>query len=140
MISRSGGRRIRRWRSRGAVSPVRIATSGMTTDSAMRSAASAMPASGARRFFSTSNASARSGEMYSTRVRRLRSSGGEVVTSESMADRNAASVLPLPVGAQISVCAPAAIGGQPWIWAGVGSGKDAPNHARTAGENASSTG
>ena len=57
-----------------------------------------------------------------------------------MADRNAASVLPLPVGAQISVCAPAAMGGQPWTWAGVGSGKDVPNHARTAGENASSTG
>ena len=78
--------------------------------------------------------------MYRTRVRRLRSSGGDVVASESMADRKAASVLPLPVGAQISVCAPAAMERPAPIWAGVGSGKDAPNHARTAGEKVSSTG
>ena len=57
-----------------------------------------------------------------------------------MADRNAASVLPLPVGAQISVCSPAVIGGHPWTWAAVGSGNDAANQARTAGENAPSTG
>ena len=99
-----------------------------------------MPASGARRFFSTSKARARSGEMYSTRVRWVRSSVGGVVTSRSMDERNAASVLPLPVGAQISVWSPAVMGGQPWIWAAVGSGNAAPNHARTAGENASSTG
>ena len=63
VMSRSGGRRISFWRSRDAVSPVRIATSGVDTASPSRSAASAIPASGARRFFSTSNASARSGEM-----------------------------------------------------------------------------
>ena len=56
-----------------------------------------------------------------------------------MADRKAASVLPLPVGAQIRVCWPAVIGGHPWICAAVGSGNDAANQARTAGENASST-
>ncbi len=61
------------------------------------------------------------------------------MTSESMAERKAASVLPLPVGAQMSVCWPAVIGGQPRAWAAVGVGKDAPNHARTAGENDSST-
>ncbi len=61
------------------------------------------------------------------------------MTSESIADKNAASVLPLPVGAQISVCSPATMGGQPPVWAAVGSGNDAPNQARTAGENASST-
>ena len=77
--------------------------------------------------------------MYRTRVRRARSSGGGLVTSESMADRKAASVLPLPVGAQIRVCSPAEIGGHPWICAPVGSGKDAANQARTAGENDSST-
>ena len=107
---------------------------------ASRSAANEMPASGARRFFSTSNASARSGEMYNTLVRCLRSSGGGVVTSRSIDVRNAASVLPLPVGAQISVCSPLVMCGHPSAWAFVGSGKDAPNHARTAGENAASTG
>jgi hypothetical protein len=86
-----------------AVSPVRIATSGTTIGSPSRSAASWIPTSGARRFFSTSNASARSGEMYSTRVRCDRWSGRGVVISRSTADKNAVSVLPEPVGAQISV-------------------------------------
>ena len=61
-----------------------------------------MPINGARRFFSTSNARARSGEMYRTRVRAL-ASAGSVVTSRSMEARNAVSVLPLPVGAHTSV-------------------------------------
>ena len=47
------------------VSPVRIATARLVHELAepLRSAACRMPASGARRFFSTSTASARSGEM-----------------------------------------------------------------------------
>ena len=73
------------------------------------------------------------------RVRRSRSGAGEV-TRRSMADRKAVRVLPLPVGAQMSVCRPSAMGGQPCTWAGVGSGKDVANHSRTAGENRSSTG
>ena len=72
-----------------------------------------MPVSGARRFFSMSNARARSGEMYSTRVRCVRASGVGVVTSRSIAARNAVSVLPDPVGAQISVCSPATMCGHP---------------------------
>ena len=56
-----------------------------------------------------------------------------------MAARKAARVLPLPVGAQIRVCSPAVIGGHPCSCAAVGSGNDAPNQARTAGENAAST-
>ena len=63
VISRSGGRRISFWRSFAGVSPVRMPTSGATNGSPRRSAASSMPFSGARRFFSMSNASARSGEM-----------------------------------------------------------------------------
>ena len=63
-----------------------------------RSAACWMPASGARRFFSMSTASARSGETYSTVVRRSRLGGGSW-SSRSIAHRNAASVLPEPVGA-----------------------------------------
>ncbi len=103
-----------------------------------RSAARPMPISGARRFFSTSKARARSGEMYSTRVRRL-GSAGSVVHSRSIEARNAVSVLPLPVGAQTSVWPPPRMAGQPSICGVVGSGNDAANQARTAGENASST-
>ena len=49
--------------------------------------------------------------------------------SESIPHRNALSVLPEPVGAQISVLAPLAICGQPAAWAGVGASKDASNQA-----------
>ena len=53
------------------------------------------------------------------------SSGGGSVSSRSRHHRNAESVLPLPVGAQMSVCCPAAIAGQPCAWGAVGSAKDA---------------
>lgn len=59
--------------------------------------------------------------------------------SASRPERKAASVLPLPVGAQMSVWEPPTMAGQPCTWAGVGSGNEDANHARTAGENASST-
>ena len=42
-----------------------------------------------------------------------------------------------PVGAQMRVCWPAAMAGQPSAWAAVGSGNAAANHSRTAGENRS---
>src|SRR3954452_5233991 len=54
-----------------------------------------------------------------------------------MPHRNAARVLPDPVGARISVWSPAAIAGQPCACAGVGSGNELSNQARTAGENRS---
>ena len=63
VISRSTGRRCSAWRSRALVSPVRIATVGSQNGTPRRSAASRMPISGDRRFFSTSNARARNGEM-----------------------------------------------------------------------------
>src|SRR6476659_4567706 len=56
----------------------------------------------------------------------------------SMAKRKAASVLPLPVGAWMSVCSPRAIASQPRACASVGASKLASNHARTAGENGAS--
>jgi hypothetical protein len=58
----SGGRRAIRTRSPGGVSPVRRATSGGWKAIPRRSAVRAIPTSGARRFLSTSKASARSGE------------------------------------------------------------------------------
>ena len=54
---------MRAWRSLALVSPVRTPTTGSVKGDPLRSAARPMPASGARRFFSTSKASARSGEM-----------------------------------------------------------------------------
>ena len=41
--------------------------------------------------------------------------------------------MPEPVGAQISVCSPPAMTGQPCAWASVGAAKDAPNQSRVAG-------
>ena len=102
VISRSGGVRINFCRSRDAVSPVRIATVG-TKIASPALGRERDPASGARRFFSTSKAKARIGEMYSTRVRDFLSSGGGDDTNRSIEVRKAARVLPLPVGAQISV-------------------------------------
>ena len=89
-----------------------MATTGSLNGTPKRSAANPMPASGARRFFSTSNASARSGETYNTRVRCLMG-GASVVMSESRLERNAVRVFPLPVGEQMSVCAPPTMAGQP---------------------------
>ena len=52
--------------------------------------------------------------------------------------RKAARVLPLPVGAWMSVCSPRAIAAQPSAWACVGASKLASNHSRTAGEKGAS--
>src|SRR6266566_2814285 len=57
-----------------------------------------------------------------------------------MQTRNAASVLPDPVGAAISVCRPAAISCHPAACGSVGPAGNRPsNQARTAGWNDSST-
>ena len=92
------------------------------------------PGEGARRFRSTSTASALSGETYSTR-QRSRVSGTGANIRRSIAHRNAASVLPLPVGANTRVDSPRAIAGHPRAWAAVGASKDALNQSRTAGWN-----
>ncbi len=51
----------------------------------------------------------------------------------SIAYRNAASVLPEPVGAEIRTCSPEAIAGHAWACAGVGSAKALLNHSRVVG-------
>ena len=48
-----------------------------------------------------------------------------------MPQRKAARVFPEPVGAQIRVCSPEAIAGQPAAWAGVGASNDSSNQRRT---------
>ncbi len=56
-----------------------------------------------------------------------------------MQTRNAASVLPDPVGAAISVCRPAAISVHPWACGSVGpAGNRRSNQVRMAGWNDSS--
>ncbi len=137
VIRMSGGWRRSSRRSAAGVSPVRMPTVGSRKPIPSRSAASRIPVSGARRFFSTSTASARSGETYRTRQRRSGAGSGSV-TRRSIADRNAARVLPEPVGARISVWRPWAIAGQPSACAAVGAAKAPANHSRTAGENRSS--
>jgi len=52
-----------------------------------------------------------------------------------MHHRNAASVLPEPVGAQMSVCSLAAIAGQPSACAAVGPAKDDANQLRVGSLN-----
>ncbi|SHW86999.1 Uncharacterised protein [Mycobacteroides abscessus subsp. abscessus] len=52
-----------------------------------------------------------------------------------MAQRNAASVLPDPVGAMTSVLCPSAMACQACAWAGVGVLKAAANHSRVRSLN-----
>ena len=78
-----------------------------------------------------------SGEIYRTRtVPGASRVGGGLgwVARRSRHHRNAARVLPLPVGAWMSVCRPLEMAVQPPAWASVGASKRARNQSRTAGE------
>ena len=55
-----------------------------------------------------------------------------------MPQRKEASVLPDPVGAQISALSPSEIASQPPTWAGVGPSKEASNQRLVAAENGAS--
>ena len=55
-----------------------------------------------------------------------------------MPQRKLASVLPEPVGAQISALAPLEIASQPPAWAGVGPSKEASNQRLTGALNGAS--
>jgi hypothetical protein len=63
---------------------------------------------------STSTANALSGDTYTTRQRSDGGGGAENIT-RSIAAKNAASVLPLPVGDRISVESPRTITGHPSV-------------------------
>ena len=98
----SGGRRASSRRCSWGVSPVRPAIEICGSGSPSRCAASPMPCSGARRLRSTSYVSAFSGETYSTRTLPgwvFVGGGDGCRASRSRHHRNAARVLPLPVGA-----------------------------------------
>src|SRR5690606_15109827 len=135
VIRMSGGWRTSVRRSEADVSPVRTPTVGSQNGSPSRCAASAIPRSGLRRFFSMSTASARSGDTYTTRTPAPSGAGED--PSRSIAHRKAASVLPDPVGAHSNVCSPRAIGSHAWACAGVGSAKEDSNHDRTGDVNLS---
>ena len=81
-----------------------------------------------------SAARALSGEMYRTR-RRWRSGTGGAVASRSMADRNAARVLPDPVGATTRTSWSEARASQAPTWARVGAAKAPSNQPRVRAEN-----
>ena len=98
------------------------------------------PVSGERKLRSTSTASAFSGEMYSTRQRCFGSAGAGSLASLSMAHKNAARVLPDPVGAMTRVCLPWPIALQASACADVGSAKAAVNQALVAALNSASGG
>src|SRR5205085_9932893 len=83
----------------------------------------------ARRFRSMPTARALSGEMYSTRQRCFGSAGTRLPASRSSAHRNAASVLPDPVGAMTRVLSPPAMEAQAPACAAVGSVNAPVNHS-----------
>ena len=90
-----------------------------------------MPVSGVLRLRSTSTASAFSGDTYSTRVPAVAGLGSDEA-SRSMAHRNAASVLPDPVGAMTSVLSPSAMADHASACAAVGAAKVPVNHSRVS--------
>src|SRR5215471_7057419 len=82
-----------------------------------------------------STASALSGEMYSTRQRSFGSAGTGLLASRSSAHRNAARVLPDPVGAITRVLSPPAMDDHAPACAGVGSVNAPVNHSRVSALN-----
>ena len=113
VIRMSGGSRSIAWRSRCGVSPVRTATLQLGADPAQRRRA------GCGR--------CRRRAPSAARRRRARCallaapSGARSAASWSIAHRNAASVLPEPVGAEIRTCSPEAIAGHACSCAAVGA-------------------
>src|ERR1700735_313561 len=77
--------------------------------------------------------SAFNGEMYKTSVLSSSSPASALRTSRSMQARNAASVFPEPVGAQMSVVLSLRIWGQPCSCGSVGVPNFETNHSRTSG-------
>src|SRR5258706_1123314 len=122
-----GGRRAIAVRAALGVSLLRTSIRTSGNPGSRRSSSS----SGARRFFCTSLPSARSGETYSTWV----SSGNDRPwrSSPSIAHRNAARVLPLPVGAEIRVWWPSRMRAQPSTCGGEGVPIRCSNQRRTVG-------
>ena len=134
-----GGRLSTCARSFCAVSPVRTAARTSTgaadpDDGAARSRAR-MPSSGCTRFLWMSFESALSGETYTTRTSSCSVPCAASRARPSSAARNAASVLPEPVGAATSASCPSRRAGHARTWGGVGSPSVSANQEATAGWN-----
>ena len=135
VMSSSGGRRSMRWRSPGSVSPLRVWTRRLGNGMAAAAKRSRRAAMGSVRLARMSLLSAFRGDTYNTRV----APGSDLpVAKESMAQRNAVSVLPLPVGAVTSRCSPAAMRGQLRRCTSVGSPKVVRNQRAISGWKTSS--
>ncbi len=132
VISTSGGELMSCRRCAGGVSPERTPTLMSGGGSPRHSAIRVNPASGVRRLRSTSTARALSGDTYSTRVPGGRS---RAPANSSNAHRNAASVLPDPVGATTRVLFPSAMAAQASACAVVGAAKVLVNHSRVIALN-----
>ncbi len=128
-----GGCGASRARSLCGVSPVRTAARIGAEPSMLAANSRPMPSSGARRFFSMSFDSAFSGETYRICVSSRSVPSAACFASRSMTPRNAASVLPEPVGALISVCVPPPIASHAFSCTPVGAVKAALNQPATAG-------
>ena len=137
VIRMSGGLAISSRRRPGGVSPERTPTLMSGAGSPRRSAMRVMPVSGVRRLRSTSTASAFSGDTYRTRVP-APAGRGSVSASRSIAHRNAASVLPDPVGAMTSVLSPSAMADHACACASVGAAKVPVNHSLVSALNRAS--
>lgn len=138
VIRMSGGLVARERRSAAGVSPERMPTRTSGSGSPSRTDSCRIPVSGLRRLRSTSTARALSGDTYNTRQRIFGSAGGGEDASRSSAARNAASVLPEPVGATTSTSEPSPMACQAPSCAAVGALKAPVNQLRVAGEKESS--
>ncbi len=134
----SGGRPARRRRSSAGVSPVRIPTVTSGTGSPIRAAACRMPGERPAQV-----------ALHVDRQRLERGDvqhpapepgvvGGGRLAIRSRDHRNAASVLPEPVGATTRASRPRWTADQAPVWAAVGAANAPSNHARVAGEKAAS--
>ena len=133
-----GGRLRILSRSACGVSPVRTIVRISTSGSQSCRSSSRMPAIGTSRLMRTSFESAFSGETYTTAVSSGSGCSTPRRTRSSIAARNAASVLPEPVGAAISVLRPERIAGHASACAGVGAANVRRNQLATAGWKVSS--
>src|SRR5688500_696758 len=130
-----GGCWLRRRRSAALVSPVRLATrigtsSGLPPAQAGRKR-SQISASGRSRLRCTSYPSARSGDTYTARSPSTSVPRSCSATSSESTARNAASVFPVPVGAEMSTCRRAWMSGIADSCGGVSTPKVVDTHSRT---------
>ena len=138
MVTRiCGGLRSCVCRSPRGVSPVRTAVRNGAKRCPADNARSVSSVNGNCRFRSISLLSAFRGDTYSTCTCSSQRPANQLCHSRSMQTRNAASVLPEPVGAAIRVWRPAAIEGQPRRCGTVGSPNRSVNHSAINGWNPS---